>query len=187
MPYRIVKGDLLEATTEYIMQQNCCTAVRAHGLSKAIAAKWPEVNPYKERRAHKGNWAVKEDRPEPGSILVYEFEEGSGATGPKGDTGAQGEPGPKGDKGDPGDASNIASTNTAGVVKIGDPEVTHINIALDGTISVPKGAGINKVVDISDVNSPSLEAGSVLVYNTISQRWDTETSLSQQIMDGGQY
>ncbi len=74
MPYQVVKGDLLEADVDYIVQQNCCTAVKAAGLSKAIATKWPQVNPYKERKAYKNNWAVAEDRPEPGSILVYEFE-----------------------------------------------------------------------------------------------------------------
>lgn len=81
MPYRIVKGDLLEAKTEYIVQQNCCTAVRAHGLSKAIATKWPEINPYKDRKVYKNNWCVAEDRPEPGSIHVYEFEESDSLKG----------------------------------------------------------------------------------------------------------
>ena len=74
MPYTILSGDLLEATTEYIVQQNCCTALKAQGLSAAIAAKWPSINPYAERRRYKGSWAVAEDRPEPGSIVVYEFD-----------------------------------------------------------------------------------------------------------------
>ena len=73
MPYKITEGDLLKASTEYIVQQNCCTAVRAHGLSEIIASKWSEVNPYKDRKKYKGNWAVKEDRPEPGTIMVYEL------------------------------------------------------------------------------------------------------------------
>lgn len=74
MPCRIVKGDLLKADTEYIIQQTCCTAIKAHGLSEHIAAKWPQINPYKERKKLKGNWSVAEDRPEPGSILIYEFD-----------------------------------------------------------------------------------------------------------------
>ena len=71
---RYIIGDLLEADTEYIVQQNCCTALRAHGLSETIAKKWPYVNPYKDRRKYKGNWAVLEDRPQPGSIMIYEFD-----------------------------------------------------------------------------------------------------------------
>jgi hypothetical protein len=71
---RYIKGDVLEADAEYIVQQNCCTAIRAHGLSETIAKKWPDINPYKDRRQFKGNWAVLEDRPQPGSILVYEFD-----------------------------------------------------------------------------------------------------------------
>lgn len=75
MPYTVIQGNLLEADTEYIVQQNCCTAVRAHGLSQIIANKWPEINPYKDRKSFKGNWSIAKDRPEPGSILVYEFED----------------------------------------------------------------------------------------------------------------
>jgi hypothetical protein len=71
---RIITGDLLLADTEYIIQQNCCTAIKAHGLSKTIASKWPDVNPYKDRRKLKGNWSILEDRPEPGSIEVYNFD-----------------------------------------------------------------------------------------------------------------
>lgn len=77
MSYSIVSGNLLEATTEYIVQQNCCTALKAQGLSAAIATQWPEANPYKDRRRYKGNWSVLADRPKPGSILVYEFDSSS--------------------------------------------------------------------------------------------------------------
>lgn len=75
MTYTVIKGNLLDADTEYIVQQTCCTAVKASGLSQAIANKWPEINPYSDRKAFKGNWAVVEDRAKPGSILVYNFEE----------------------------------------------------------------------------------------------------------------
>ena len=74
MPYKVITGNLLEATTEYIVQQNCCTALKAKGLSEAIATKWPGVDTYKDRKRYKGNWAVKEDRPEPGTIEVYTFD-----------------------------------------------------------------------------------------------------------------
>jgi O-acetyl-ADP-ribose deacetylase (regulator of RNase III) len=80
MPYTIIKGDLLEVTdVEYIVQQTCCTACRACGLSQAITTKWPSINPYGERRKWgRTNWAVQEDRAEPGTIAVYEFEEPQG-------------------------------------------------------------------------------------------------------------
>ena len=71
MPLTIVQGNVLDVTEDYILQQNCCTALRASGLSSAIAKQFG-VNPYKERRPYSGksNWACLEDRPEPGTILV---------------------------------------------------------------------------------------------------------------------
>lgn len=68
----IKEGNLLEATEEYIVQQNCCTAIRAQGLSAAIAAKWPECNPYSSRKpfAPRLNWAAERDRDIPGTIRV---------------------------------------------------------------------------------------------------------------------
>ena len=75
MTYKIVKGNLLEATTEYIVQQNNCTCLKPQGLSEAISTKWPGVNPYSARKAHKGNWSVLEDRTTPGTVELYEFEQ----------------------------------------------------------------------------------------------------------------
>jgi hypothetical protein len=34
--YQVISGNLLEAAEEYISQQTCCTALKAHGLSEAI-------------------------------------------------------------------------------------------------------------------------------------------------------
>jgi hypothetical protein len=126
--------------------------------------------------------------------------------GPKGDKGDRGEKGEKGNAGD------IADGQVAGVVKIG----SNINITPDGTISVPtattsvlgvvkaganvsidefgaisvtKGAGINTVVDIPDVNSTAggaaLNDGALLIYNASSERWDTIRNLRSDEMDGG--
>ena len=111
-----------------------------------------------------------------------------------------------------GDAGTIADGTNAGVVKIG----SNINITPDGTISVPvaasgtlgvvkpgtnvnidefgaisvsKGAGINTVVDIPDVNTTAggaeLNDGALLIYNASSQRWDTIRTLRSDEMDGG--
>lgn len=75
MPYKYVRGDLLEATTEYIVQQNNCTGIKAAGLSESISKKWPGINIYSERRKGKGNTCVKEDESGPGTIFLYEFED----------------------------------------------------------------------------------------------------------------
>ena len=121
----------------------------------------------------------------------------------------------KGQKGDKGDTPDIATSTVAGVVKIGD-STTNINITQDGTISVPiatnttlgvvkpgtnvsidgsgaisvsKGAGINTVTDIPDVNSTAggaaLDDGALLIYNASNQRWDTIRNLRSDEMDGG--
>jgi hypothetical protein len=79
----------------------------------------------------------------------------------------------------------VATTGTLGVVKAG------ANVAIDefGAISVSKGAGINTVVDIPDVNSTAggatLNDGALLIYNASSQRWDTIRNLRSDEMDGG--
>lgn len=68
----VVRGDLLNATEDYICQQCNCISVRPHGLSQQIALKYPHVDPYSSRRPlGNRNLAVPEDRPVPGSIHVY--------------------------------------------------------------------------------------------------------------------
>ena len=79
----------------------------------------------------------------------------------------------------------VASSGTLGGVKIG----ANVNIDGNGTISVSKGAGINTVADITDVNSTAggaaLNDGALLIYNASSQRWDTINNLRSDEMDGG--
>jgi len=108
--------------------------------------------------------------------------------GIQGPQGSQGNTGPQGPKGDKGDASQIATATVAGSVKVAGG-TTYVNIAVDGTISVPKGAGINTVADIPDVNSTSggatLADGALLIYNVSSERWDTINNLRSDQMDGG--
>ena len=63
---------------------------------------------------------------------------------------------------------------------------THIGSAV--TVTVPKGAGINKIVDVPDVyTGVGLANGQLLVYNYASERWDTKTELSSQNLDGGEF
>jgi len=79
----------------------------------------------------------------------------------------------------------VATTSTLGVVKAG----TNVSIDGNGTISITKGAGINTVVDIPDVNTSAggaaLNDGALLVYNASSERWDTIQNLRSNEMDGG--
>ena len=80
-----------------------------------------------------------------------------------------------------------ATNATLGVVKPG----ANVNIDEFGALSVSKGAGINTVVDIPDVNSTAggaeLNDGALLIYNASSQRWDTIKNLRSDEMDGGFY
>lgn len=78
-----------------------------------------------------------------------------------------------------------ASPTQLGGVKIGE----NVNINQQGVISVPKGAGINKVVDIPDVNTDQgLNQNYILRYNSGAVRWETkELDLSGSTMDGGFY
>ena len=91
--------------------------------------------------------------------------------------------GPKGDKGDPGNLTIATRTTTGGVIP-------GLGIDFDqtsGTISVPKGAGINTVADIPDVNPTGLTDGSLLIYNAGASRWNVTTNLTQENWDSGQY
>lgn len=70
MSVLVKDANLLAATEEYIVQQCCCTAVRPHGLSEAIAIGL-KVNPYAQRRVLKGNWATLDTRPTPGTVGIF--------------------------------------------------------------------------------------------------------------------
>ena len=81
MSYSIIKDDLFNATTEYIVQQTNCTSTHSQGLSAAIAEKWPAVQPYSDRKPYKGHWAREEDRDTPGTIKIYKLKPPSNIKG----------------------------------------------------------------------------------------------------------
>ena len=66
------RGDLCGATEQFILQQCCCTATKAHGLSATLAAAFPRSCPYAGRRNIPGrsDCAIFADRPRVGSIVV---------------------------------------------------------------------------------------------------------------------
>lgn len=81
---------------------------------------------------------------------------------------------------------STATTAQLGGVKIGE----NINISADGTISVPKGAGINQVIDIPDVYQtlPSIDDGSMLVYNSAAARWEVgPVNFGNASVDAGEF
>lgn len=66
------RGDLVEATEDYIMHQCNCISVRPHGLSKTIASSLgSEYDVYARRRPiGRRNCCIEADRPEPGTALI---------------------------------------------------------------------------------------------------------------------
>jgi hypothetical protein len=76
----------------------------------------------------------------------------------------------------------IATTRTLGSVIIG----SNINVDNTGVISVSKGAGINKVIDIPDVYSRDISDGALLTYNQTTGRWNT-SQLGSVSLDGGEF
>ncbi len=72
MHYQLIKGDLLDAKEDFILQQNNCIGVKPHGLSQSIALKYPYANPYCSRKAiGSRNMAILDDRGTPGTIQVF--------------------------------------------------------------------------------------------------------------------
>lgn len=66
------EGDILDVTEGIIVQQCNCLCIRPHGLSKAIADKWPWADPYgKRKQMGKRNMAVFEDWDTPGTWLAH--------------------------------------------------------------------------------------------------------------------
>ncbi len=79
--YKVIQGDLMDAKADYILQQNNCLGVKPHGLSAAIASRYPYADPYtRRRRIGSRNMAIVDDRPVPGTIKVYKDPEGSSPT-----------------------------------------------------------------------------------------------------------
>jgi hypothetical protein len=70
--YKEVEGNILFADEEYVVEECSCTSVRLCGLSAQIAQIWPTINPYMKRRRLYYNWCVLSDRPEAGTIQLFE-------------------------------------------------------------------------------------------------------------------
>jgi O-acetyl-ADP-ribose deacetylase (regulator of RNase III) len=67
----IVKGNLLDATEQYIVQQCNCISTRSHGLSKQVAERFRHADVYGARaRDGAKNTAPESARAVPGTIAV---------------------------------------------------------------------------------------------------------------------
>ena len=73
MSFTIIEGDLLSCTDPIICQQLNCLCVKGHGLSDAVAKRYPYADVYARRRQlGQRNLCVKEDEGTPGDIVVSE-------------------------------------------------------------------------------------------------------------------
>lgn len=68
---KLIQGDLLEATEDFILQQCNCLTVKPHGLSETLGKKFPHARVYHHRRAIYGkNIAIDSDRAIPGTSVI---------------------------------------------------------------------------------------------------------------------
>ena len=69
----IKNKDIRYTTEKYILQQCNCLTVTARGLAQVLADYFPHGNAYEDRQPiGKRNLAIKNDRPEPGSVNILE-------------------------------------------------------------------------------------------------------------------
>lgn len=57
-------------------------------------------------------------------------------------------------------------------------------VVLTGIMGPP---GKSTIEGLEDVDVSQLNSGSLLVYNTQTQKWTSTTLLNQQVVDSGQY
>lgn len=116
----------------------------------------------------------------------------TGWTGPRGMTGPTGASvtGPTGAKGATGPTGAQGATGPTGPFPTGGSAGQFLKKKSNADYDVEwanSGASINKVTDISDVNSSNLTDGSLLIYNQNAERWDTSINLSAQKIEGGEF
>lgn len=73
----------------------------------------------------------------------------------------------------------VTEKNNTVVVRTESPKVV-----LTGIMGPP---GKSVLSEMQDVDVSQLGAGSLLIYNTQTEKWTATTLLSQQIVDSGQY
>lgn len=92
----------------------------------------------------------------------------TGPTGPQGEIGPTGPTGPQGEQGPTGPSAtvDIATTETAGIVKIG----SGINIDAEGTISVTGGTGGGGIEVVTELPSSGTDGQMVLLVTAVPEK-----------------
>jgi O-acetyl-ADP-ribose deacetylase (regulator of RNase III) len=67
---KIINGDLLTSGEQYIAHQCNCVTVRAHGLSKSIADRYPYADVYAKRKPITSTRNTAKDTSVPGTIEI---------------------------------------------------------------------------------------------------------------------
>ena len=73
----------------------------------------------------------------------------------------------------------VIDKNNTVVIQTNQPQVIYT-----GIMGPP---GPSTLSGLTDVNTTTLNPGSILVYNTQTQTWISTTLLNQQTVDSGQY
>lgn len=63
-------------------------------------------------------------------------------------------------------------------------DVPSTQIVVTGIMGPP---GASTFADLKDIDLTGIGPGSILVYNTISEKWTATNLLEQQILEAGQY
>ena len=104
----------------------------------------------------------------------------SGTTGPSGIQGIQGITGSTGPSGIQG------IQGIQGATGLGATGATGATGAI-GPVGATGPTGITEISLASDVNISALAAGSLLIYNTSTSKWDAKNTLDSQALDCGQF
>lgn len=80
------------------------------------------------------------------------------------------------------ESNTVVSSNTALQSVVTDSQTTQVIVT--GLMGPP---GASTFADLKDIDLSALGPGSLLVYNTIAQKWIATNLLEQQVFEGGQF
>lgn len=67
-------------------------------------------------------------------------------------------------------------------VKVNQQSSSHVV-----SVGIQGPAGVSTISDAHDVDTSNLKDGSVLVYETESEKWKSTTTLNKQAIDAGEF
>jgi hypothetical protein len=71
----------------------------------------------------------------------------------------------------------VAVSTATTVINVGTPENAVLNFTVQPGPQGDTGTQINKLIEIPDINSTGLATGSMLIYDGVRTRWNTEKDL----------